>query len=116
MLDVIEIADAASILIVEDRQSRIDWFAQRLPGAEFADTSRLAIEAISRRVPDVCFLDYDLHYFTSVNFANHLVHIKAASVVVVHSTNERGAETLSKILPDAIFSPFGEFEVRRRTR
>jgi hypothetical protein len=84
-----------------------------LPDAYLADTARQAIEMFDQMLPDTVFLDYDLHHFTSEDFARHLVDVRFAGKVFVHSTNRFGIAVLERIIPGASIAPFGTFEVRR---
>ena len=116
MIEFIGIALGTRVLVVEDRERRRQWFAERLPDAELVDTARLGLEALARRTPDVCFLDYHLHGFTSRDVAKYLAAEKFSGMLLVHSTCAFGADVLMKILPGATKAPFGTFDITRTRR
>jgi hypothetical protein len=115
MMRLIEVDADDTVLVVEDSLQRRNWFLSRyrIPHAYLADTARQAKECFDQIAPDVVFLDWDLHCFTSEDFARRLAAMNFSGQVIVHSTNPFGMEVLKKILPAAAVRPFGLFDILR---
>lgn len=113
-MPVIKIPFGLRVLVVEDRTERQNWFLKRIPHAIIADLAHLANQAICARVPDVVFLDYDLHRFTSEETAILLAAMRFRGRIYIHSLNGLGPERLGYILEGLQVSvtPFGTFEIR----
>ena len=110
----IKVPLTAKVLVVEDRVRRIDWFRSRIPHAHFADLSHTANAILLDVKPDVVFLDFDLHGFTSLETAKILAATKFAGTIYVHSLNNLGGDILCRILQGLSVErhEFGSFEIR----
>jgi CheY-like chemotaxis protein len=110
---------AQRILIVEDDETRCDWFRRRL-GEHELDVTCGVVEAIGRlgeREYDLILLDHDLledHYLSNEPDDDHTGYAVAAwlaahpdsqpvATVVVHSLNYAGAQRMVETLIAAGF-------------
>jgi CheY-like chemotaxis protein len=107
------------ILIVEDDETRCDWFRRRLYTYELDVTCSVpeAIEWLAAREYETILLDHDLreeHYFSDERDDDHTGYAVAAwlaahrdaqpaASVVVHSLNYEGARRMVEALLDAGF-------------
>jgi hypothetical protein len=114
------------ILIVEDDEVRLERFRAELEGFEFdvVHSAADAIERISTRDYDLIFLDHDLEFGqrvyvdpyeanTGYQVARCLEERKASMPIVVHSFNWFGANKIVKLLPTAVYVPFGLYPIRQ---
>ena len=111
----IKIRSDENILVVEDRPDRVGWFRQRIPWCRTADLAHLANESILESLPDVIWLDYDLHHFTSEDTAALLAAIRFSGQIYIHSLNITGPQKLCSILcdlPHVSVTPFGDFKIQ----
>lgn len=93
--------------MVEDSETRIEWFRRHVPQAHIVTNPTNAVAAVSRK-PDVVFLDFDLGRANSLGVA-HLLADDPPALCVIHSANEKGAAMLKSILPAALVMPFASF-------
>jgi CheY-like chemotaxis protein len=109
-----EEAIALRVLIVEDDESRCDWFRERLRGCQLDVTCdvRMAVRWLEERDYRAVLLDHDLtdeHYFsdeldderTGYAVARWLADNPTAqrdALIVIHSLNHRGARRMLEVL------------------
>jgi len=112
-----------SVLVLEDTESRIAWFRERLPEATFCITASQAIRALHAKTFRVAFLDHDLGFLDAADHtrpngngkevARYLVQINFSGVIVLHSLNAPARDLMAGILPQAHIAPFGSFDIQR---
>lgn len=112
----------AHIFIVEDNESRIGWFIERLGSRIIGihDKPGNAIQALrsfNMNEIDMFFLDHDLGGpflppFT-IDVAKFMIKQdgKIGKRTIIHSCNPDGAKELQKILPGSVKLPFGTFDI-----
>lgn len=107
----------SKILIVEDDQSRCDWFRSKLAGAEIDLTCdvRQAVAWLEEREYATILLDHDLteeHYFTNEPDDERTGYAVALWLsrnserqrdanIIIHSLNYAGAQRMLQALQDA---------------
>ena len=107
------------VLIVEDDETRCQWFRSRLQGRELDVTCDVeqAISWLAERSYDLILLDHDLtleHYFSNERDDERTGYAVAAwlaahaesqpgAQVVIHSLNYEGARRMRDLLTDAGF-------------
>jgi CheY-like chemotaxis protein len=109
------------VLVVEDSEYRIKWFAERLNSGpvQFATTPRMALDILSNQKFDVIFLDHDAGIDPNigpVNFmcvANKLAEIDFQGEVIIHSMNYQAAARMRHVMRNGHITMFGDFELRR---
>jgi CheY-like chemotaxis protein len=110
---------AQRVLIVEDDESRCEWFRHRLAHCELDETCSVeeAIDWLGVREYELILLDHDLrdeHYFSDERDDEHTGYAVAAwlaahpsahqrATVVVHSLNYAGARRMVELLLEAGF-------------
>lgn len=100
-----------TVLVVEDSETRIGWFKDRLPSALIASNPVDAVRALTSGTPDTVFLDFDLGPgLNSLGVASMLADAPAR-LCIIHSANEDGARELAKLLPGALILPYASFEI-----
>jgi hypothetical protein len=115
------IAPTWDVLVMDDTDERLRWFRQRIPHAKCVKTADAAIAELSKNQYRVVFLDHDLHWMhadntivkgTGKEVALHLKKSGFSGIVVIHSKHEEAAAVMSRILPTAKVSPYGDFEIQ----
>jgi DNA-binding LytR/AlgR family response regulator len=100
-----------TVLVVEDSETRISWFKERLPSALIASKPVDAVRALASGTPDTVFLDFDLGPgINSLGVASMLADAPPR-LCIIHSANEDGARELAKLLPGALILPYASFEI-----
>ncbi|MFN2599113.1 MAG: cyclic-phosphate processing receiver domain-containing protein [Pyrinomonadaceae bacterium] len=110
-------ASSRRVLIVEDDETRCQWFRSRLPDRELDVTCDVAQATawLAERHYDLILLDHDLteeHYFSDVRDDERTGYAVAAwlaahpqsqpgAQVVVHSLNYEGASRMCALLTEA---------------
>src|SRR5258705_856381 len=97
----VQVPATARIFVLEDSEKRQMWFMNRIPDACFHAVPEEAIEFLATLpvLPDVCFLDCDLHWSEElpgrkrggIRVAAFLARLGFIGRVVIHSVNEKGA-------------------------
>lgn len=114
------------ILILEDNESRIKLFKDKLGHAELelyvAETADKAIDMIDNNKFEVVFLDHDLggkvyvdsgEHNTGHTVAKHVAELELSMPVIIHSFNTVGATNMYKYLTEhghkgtVVYFPFG---------
>ena len=109
------------ILIVEDDMERVRKFKEMF--SEYYITHVVdaisGIDFVKKQKFDAIFLDHDLGNKVFVKSEDHNTGYQVAKViplsinkttpVVVHSWNPAGADNILKLLPNAVYKPFGSF-------
>jgi CheY-like chemotaxis protein len=111
------------ILIVEDNEDRLNWFATEFKGTEelaLATTAEKGKYYVNLQKWDVIFLDHDLGGRVYVNSADEntgyqvakeiVVSINKDTPVIVHSYNPAGVKNIMGVLKHAEAIPFGMFD------
>ncbi len=119
------------ILVVEDDATRVERFRAELEGyaLDFVSSVEEAIGLLGGPRYDLLFLDHDLEFGarvyldpyepnTGYQLARHLAdRVEYRRVpVVVHSFNWFGANKILKVLPNALYIPFGIYPIREIAR
>lgn len=119
------------ILLVEDDPDRVAVFREELDGREMevAATAQEALRLLTGPRYDLVFLDHDLEggarvYIdpeepgTGYQVAKHLAERPEyrGVPVVVHSYNWFGGNKIVKLLPNAVYVPFGMYSVAEVAR
>jgi hypothetical protein len=112
-----------SVLVLEDTESRIAWFRERLPQATFYTSAVQAISALKDKTFQAAFLDHDLGFDdhhtrpngTGGEVARYMAETRFEGVVVLHSVNAPARDYMVGLLPHAHVAPFGTFEIECRT-
>jgi len=119
---LIKIPRASRVLLLEDSETRIAWFAERLPYLEVARTRDDAIALLAARVYDFIFLDHDLGLLDYAGRTGREGNGRDVAKflsgtgwtgknTVIHSWNPAGAAAMKDILRNACAIPFGQFEI-----
>ena len=112
------------ILVLEDNEERIKYFKEHLSEGcdlDIVKTSKEAISKLKESLWDIAFLDHDLgdqvyqesKEDTGFEVAQYLSSNpeRMPAKVIIHSWNAQGALNMKKLLPSAIYAPFGTFSL-----
>ena len=117
---VIRIRGSATVFILEDSETRLQWFLQRLTAARHCSNVEDALESVALLDREsVAFLDHDLNWRdaaghkpgSGVRVASFLARNGFRGRAIIHSVNEEGAAEMKRWLPNAEVHPFGTFEI-----
>jgi hypothetical protein len=117
---VIRIRGSATVFILEDSETRLQWFLQRLSGARHCSNVEDALETVALLDREsIAFLDHDLNWRdaaghkpgSGVRVASFLARNGFSGRAIIHSVNEEGAAEMKRWLPNAEVHPFGTFEI-----
>jgi hypothetical protein len=117
---LIRIPCSATVFILEDSETRLHWFLQRLTGARHCSNVEDALELVALLDREsVAFLDHDLNWRdaaghkpgSGVRVASFLARNGFRGLAIIHSVNEEGAAEMKRWLPTAEVYPFGTFEI-----
>jgi hypothetical protein len=119
---VIRLPANATIFVLEDSPTRLEWFYERLGrvNVRYSSTVEDALEKLTDLDREAfLFLDHDLNWMdaggrkpgSGVRVAHFVSKNGFAGRIVIHSVNEEGASEMKKWLPKAEVHPFGTFEI-----
>jgi hypothetical protein len=112
----------ATIFVLEDSPTRLEWFYERL-GRVNVQYSSIVEDALEKLIDldrdAYLFLDHDLNWqdaagrkpSSGVRVAHFVSKNGFAGRIVIHSVNETGAMEMKRWLPKAELRPFGTFEI-----
>lgn len=110
-----------NILLLEDSKHRITFFKARLKGHHLTICShaKSAKKALKKDSFDIIFLDHDLQGKPADpkgdNTGSEVARFIAdreieASLIVIHSENRRGRESMEGILLNSVTMPYGQLK------
>jgi CheY-like chemotaxis protein len=123
---VVRIPAASKVLVLEDNEERIRWFALAMRnlqrGPHFTNAACAAIALLDLGEYDFIFLDHDLGILyesgrpgpegDGCQVAKHMHKTNnPCRNVVIHSWNRVGAKRMEHYLPHAHVIMFGEFNI-----
>lgn len=123
MKQLITIPKHWNVLVVEDAQSRIEWFSDRLgPGPmDFATTPQMAFDYLYYQTYDMVFLDHDAGAsddegpITFMPVAQKLREMNYQGTVMIHSMNPYATKRMQSLIPGSIIAAFGNFDLKRQS-
>src|SRR5438105_2506521 len=119
---VIRLPANATVFVLEDSATRLEWFDERLGrvNVRYSSTVEDALEKLIDLDRDAfLFLDHDLNWMdaggrkpgSGVRVSHFVSKNGFTGRIVIHSVNEQGAAEMKKWLPKAAVHPFGSFDV-----
>jgi hypothetical protein len=103
------------VFILEDSDSRIEWFKQHFPNADIAKTAKEAYIYLENEY-DLIFLDHDLGGEILVDSNKDNTGYQVAKFIsssinkntetIIHTLNPCGAQNMKNALPHARYIPY----------
>lgn len=111
----IKLLPKAECVLLEDAEMRISWFEKHVPGIHVCRTVEEFKKFFEHSPPIyMIFFDHDLGpggngADAAQWFANK--YGNQSRYCIIHSFNRTGAYKIQSILPNAIYVPFGDFDI-----